>query len=292
MLKLDVDLKQLSKLERFTLAFRNRLPNVTAYAMNDAGKAAKAAVADRIFPMIKGGPVNWTKRGLIHVYANPSRLDMWVGFNPGTDANIPGFKSKSGGVPAGRYMGLNARGGDRRPKSFELALRRAGKIGGNDFVIPRSNWKAVNKYGNVPASKYTQLLSRVRALPTGIGDAPVSGGSRGRSGAKRSSLDYFIARGDDSGISRWQLGTQPILIAERRGRKPKGGTGKGTNQRGRPQTVGYKRGFIAVMSVLQDQAPEYERGRFPIRPTIEASFNRAFPPALRARVDYEMRRAR
>jgi hypothetical protein len=284
MLNLDVDAAKISKLRHFTQAIGRGLPGITSRAMNAVGVEAKKAVSDTIFPMIKGGPVNWTKRGLIHVYANPNRLDMWVGFNPGADANIPGFRSKSGGVPAGRYMGLNARGGDRRPKSFELALRRAGKIGGNDFVIPRSNWKSVNKYGNVPASKYTQILSRVRALPTGIGDAANGAGSRGRSGAKQSSLDFFVARGDESGISRWQLGTQAIFIAQRRGRKPKGGTGKGTNKRGRPQTIGYRRGFIAVMTILQDQAPEYERGRFPIVPTIEATVKRRFPPELRSRI--------
>lgn len=284
MLNLDVDAAKIAKLRHFTQSVGRGLPGITARAMNAAGAQAKTAVADTIFPKIKGGPVSWTKRGLIHVYAKATRLDMWVGFNPGAEGNIPGFKSKSGGVPAGRYMGLNARGGDRRPKGFEMALRRAGKIGGNDFVIPRSNWRSVNKYGNVAPSKYTQILSRVRALPTGIGDAPGGAGSGGRSGAKRSSLDYFVARGDESGISRWQLGTQPILIAQRKGRKPRGGTGKGTNKRGRPQTVGYRRGFIAVMSILQDQAPEYERGRFPIVPTIESTIKRRFPPELRARV--------
>ena len=274
MLKLDVDLKQLSKLERFTLAFRNRLPNVTAYAMNDAGKAAKAAVASQIHPMIKGGPASWTKRGLIHVYAKPARLDTWVGYNPGDDIRIPGFNTKSGGVPAARYMGLNARGGDRRPKGSEMQLRRSGVIRGDEFITPASKGPLrFTTQGNVSGPQHQQMVSRLRGFSA-------QGSDQNSGASKRGKVDYFINR---------ELGAQDGFIARRVGRRPKGGTGKGSGKRGRPATVLYPRGFRPAWFIV-DQ-PNYER-RFPIRPTIEASFNRAFPPALRARVDYEMRRAR
>ena len=276
MIKLDVDLKELSKLERFTLAFRNRLPNVAAYAMNDAGKAAKAAVANQIHPMIKGGPTNWTKRGLIHTFAKPANLQTWVGYHYGAGSmNESGFNPKGMGVPAGRYMGLNSTGGDRRPKSSELQLRRAGVIRGDEFITPASKGPLrFSGQGNVSGPQYQQMISRLRGFSA-------QGSDQNSGASKRGKIDYFMRRSE--------LGASDGFIARRVGRRPKGGTGKGSGKRGRPATVLYPRGFRPAWFIV-DQ-PNYER-RFPIRPTIEASFNRAFPPALRARVDYEMRRAR
>lgn len=274
MLNLDIDLKQLSKLERFTLAFRGRLPNVTAYAMNDAGKAAKAAVAGQIHPMIKGGPTPWTKRGLIHTFAKPANLQTWVGYHYGAGSmRESGFNPKGMGTPAGRYMGLNSTGGDRRPKSSELQLRRSGVIRGNEFITPASKGPLrFTAQGNVSAAQHQQMISRLRGFSA-------QGSDQNSGASKRGKVDYFINR---------ELGAQDGFIARRVGRRPKGGTGKGSGKPGRPATVLYPRGFRPAWFIV-DQ-PNYER-RFPIRPTIEASFNRAFPPALRARVDYEMRRA-
>jgi hypothetical protein len=253
---------------------------ITARAMTKAAYASREAIRREILPMVQGGATPWTKRGLIASFAKPTELRAMAGFQYGegkwTDS---AFSRKAGGVPAGRYMGINASGGDRRPKGFELQLRRAGQIGRGDFVVPRSRWGALNAQGNVSGGKYQQILSRVRALPSGIGNAPQGAGSRGRSGRARASLDYFVARGDDSGISRWQLGSRPLMIAERAGKGPKGGTGKGSGKRGRPQTVGYRRGFVPAMSIVND-APNYER-RFPIQSVAMREYRRVFPTAWR-----------
>jgi hypothetical protein len=253
---------------------------ITARAMTTAAKASRDAIRRQILPMVKGGATPWTKRGLIVSFAKPTELRAMAGFQYGegkwTDS---AFSRKAGGIPAGRYMGVNAGGGDRRPKSFEVRLRQAGQIGRGDFVVPRSRWGALNAQGNVSNTKYNQILSRVRAASGSLGNAPQGAGSRGRSGRARASLDYFVARGDDSGISRWQLGSRPLMIAERAGKGPKGGTGKGSGKRGRPQTVGYRRGFVPAMSIVND-APNYER-RFPIQSVAMREYRRVFPTAWR-----------
>jgi hypothetical protein len=274
MISITTDLSGLTKAQRFVLAYRGRINHVTAYAMNDAGKAAKQAVADRIFPLIEGGPTNWTRRGLIHTFAKPSNLQTWVGFHYGAGSmQESGFSPKGGGIPSGRYMGLNARGGDRRPKSSELQLRRSGVIRSNDFITPAKGGVRIDARGNVSGPAYQQMVSRLRGFTTA--------GSNQNSGAsKRGKIDYFIRR---------DLGAAEGFIAKRAGRRPRGNTGKGSGNPGRPATVRYPRGFVAAFWLV-DQ-PNYER-RFPIQPTIEAAFNRAFPPALRARVEYEMRKAR
>lgn len=286
-----VDTSELNQLQVSLSRMMGQFEWITARAMTTAAKASRDAIKRQILPMVKGGATSWTKRGLIVSFAKPGDLRAMAGFQYGEGRwSDSAFSRKAGGTPAGRYMGVNARGGDRRPKSFEVRLRQAGQIGQGDFVVPRSRWSAVNSQGNVSRGKYQQILSRVRALPSGIGNAPRGAGSRGRSGKARASLDYFVARGDEAGISRWQLGSQPIFIAERAGRGPKGGTGKGSGKRGRPQTVGYRRGFVPAMSIVND-APNYER-RFPIQSVAMREYRRVFPEAWRAGFIAEANRRR
>jgi hypothetical protein len=288
-----VDTSELNQLHVQLSRMMGQFEWITARAMTKAAYASREAIRREILPMVQGGATPWTQRGLTVQprFAKPDELRIQSGFQYGngkfTDS---AFTRKAGGVPAGRYMGINAGGGDRRPKGFELALRRAGQIGRGDFVVPRSRWGAQDARGNISGGKYQQILSRVRALPTGIGSAPTGAGSRGRSGRARASLDYFVARGDSAGISRWQLGTNPVLIAERAGPGPKGGTGKGSGKRGRPKTVGYKRGFIPAMSIVPD-APNYER-RFPIQSVAMREYRRVFPAAWRDGFLVEAKRRR
>lgn len=290
-LDLTIDTTELNQLQVSLSRMMGQFEWITARAMTTAAKASRDAIRREILPMVKGGATAWTKRGLIVSFAKPTELRVMAGFQYGegrwTDS---AFSRKAGGIPAGRYMGTNARGGDRRPKGFELRLRQAGQIGREDFVVPRSRWGALDQRGNVANTKYNQILSRVRAASGGLGNAPQGAGSRGRSGRARASLDYFVARGDDAGISRWQLGSKPVLIAERAGDRPKGGTGKGSGKRGRPKTVGYRRGFVPAMSIVND-APNYER-RFPIQSVAMREYRRVFPEAWRAGFIAEANRRR
>jgi hypothetical protein len=266
---------------------------ITARAMTTAAIASRNAIRSEILPKVQGGATAWTKRGLIVQYAKPDTLRSQVGFQYGEGRWEDGaFTRKAGGVPAGRYMGVNASGGDRRPKGFEVQLRRAGAIGRGDFVVPVSTWRGVNPQGNVPGGTYKQILSRLRANTTegSTQNAPRGAGSRGRSGRRRAATDYFMARGDEAGISRWQINTNPLFIAERAGAGPKGGTGKGSGKPGRPQTVGYKRGFAPAFSVVDD-APNYER-KFPIQSVAMREYQRVFPQAWRAGFAKEVNRRR
>jgi hypothetical protein len=275
-----VDTSELNQLHVQLSRIRGQFESITSKAMNRAAYSSRDAIRREILPMVQGGATRWTEGGLRVTPSKPETLQAMAGFQYGEGRwSDSAFTRKAGGVPAGRYMGINAEGGDRRPKGFELALRRSGQIGRGDFVVPRSNWDAVDSRGNVSGGKYQQVLSRLRSATGALGNAPRGAGSRGRSGRSRASLDYFVARGDSAGISRWQLGASPVLIAQRAGDGPKGGTGKGSGKRGRPQTVGYKRGFIPAMSIVPD-APNYER-RFPIQSVAMREYRRVFPTAWR-----------
>jgi hypothetical protein len=258
---------------------------ISARAMTNAAKASKQAVAAQILPMIQGGPTPWTKRGLIASFARPGELRSQAGFQYGegkfTDS---AFTPKAIGVAPGRYMRVNSFGGDRRPKSSELQLRRAGVIGRDQFITPNSKWDRVDGRGNVPGAEVKRVLSRVRAL-SDAGSTQNASQSR-RSRRKRADVDYFVGRSDGAGLTRWQLGAQPVMIAQRAGAGPKGGTGKGKG-RGRPQTVGYKRGFVRAFNIV-DQ-PNYER-KFPIHSVAMREYQRVFPLEWRKGFENEIRR--
>jgi hypothetical protein len=290
---LSIDSAEISQLQQSLARFMGQFEWITARAMTTAAIASRNAIRSEILPKVQGGATAWTKRGLIVQYAKPDTLRSQVGFQYGEGRWEDGaFTRKAGGIPAGRYMGVNASGGDRRPKGFEVQLQRAGAIGRGDFVVPVSTWRGVNPQGNVPGGTYKQILSRLRANTTegSTQNAPRGAGSRGRSGRRRAATDYFMARGDEAGISRWQINTNPLFIAERAGAGPKGGTGKGSGKPGRPQTVGYKRGFAPAFSVVQD-APNYER-KFPIQSVAMREYQRVFPQAWRAGFAKEVNRRR
>lgn len=291
-----VDTSEISKMSRALAVLMGQHEWITARAMTTASKASKERIRAEVFPMIKGGPTAWTRRGLIARYATKDNLTSMVGFQYGDgNFNDSEFTRKAGGVPSGRYMGINARGGDRRPKSTELAMRRAGLIRGDQFITPPSKPSIaaggiqLNAQGNLPGGEYQRMLSRMRALPGGIGNAPQGAGSRGRSGKGRASIDYFMLRGTDNRPSRWQLGADPLAVARRAGPGPKGGTGKGSGNPGRPQTVGYRRGFVRALFVI-DQ-PNYER-RFPIQSIAMREYQRVFNQAYEAGVTAELKRRR
>lgn len=235
--------------------------------MTEGVKAAKAGIARDIFPKIKGGPTPWTRRGLITRFARKDDLRAMAGFQYG-DGNWSDsdFSRKGGGTPAGRYMGVNASGGDRRPKSTELRLRRAGVIGPSQFITPNSKAVRLNAQGNASGAEYTRMLTRLRAMQAeGSGqDAPRGPGSRGRSGAKRKQSDYFLMRYEGGRPSRWQLGAEPAFIAKRVGR-------------------GFKPAFW-----IHDQ-PNYER-RFNIQSVAMREFSRVFPKEFEAGVMKELKR--
>lgn len=263
MTSFTVDTIQIDRMSESLARFMGQYEWIAARAMTKGAIAAKQGIAREIFPMIQGGPSPWTRRGLIAKFATKDDLTAMAGFQYGegkwTDSD---FTRKAGGIPAGRYMGINAGGGDRRPKATELALRRAGLIGRDQFITPNKDVLKLNAQGNLPGGQYTQMLSRLRALGT-TGNAAVGAGSRGRSRAKRRQLDYFVMRYEGGRPSRG-LGGEPVYIAKRFGR-------------------GFRPAFF-----ITDQ-PNYE-ARFPIRPVAIREFSKAFRAEFSAGVDRELAR--
>lgn len=281
LLSVQVDTSQVSAMAMRLAALRGELGWTTARAMTNSAKDAKEKLRQEVFPLIQGGPNPWTKRGLVASFAKPDNLTSYVGFNYGERLNTgAGFNPQSGGVPSGKYMELLSRGGDRGPKGTEKKLRQAGLIRQDQFITPETLKKRgpkLDRHGNYSGAFYSQMLSRLRAFAqegsTLNATRGADTGSRGRSGAKRRERDYFILRADQSGPTRWNLGARPEAVMMRTGAGPQGGTGKGTGQRGRPQTVGYRRSMVRVLNIVEQ--PNYEK-RIDIKGIALREYNRVY----------------
>jgi len=253
---LTVDTSEVSRLSVTLARLMGQYEWITARAMTESAKITRTALQREILPKIQGGPTAWTRRGLIVRYASRNNLQAMVGFQYGEGSfNDSEFTRKAGGIPAGRYMGINARGGDRRPKGSEIQLRRAGLINNDQFLAPNAKGVRLNAQGNLPGAEYQRILSRLKGFSAaGSNQNTAAGaGSRGRSAAKRKANDYFVMRYEGGRpANRHTLGASPAFIARRVGR----------------------RGFVPALWIT-DQ-PNYER-RFPIRVVAEREFARAFP---------------
>lgn len=295
---LHADTAQVDAMARHLAAIPRQIPWVTAGALTDGVKAARDGIRRDVLPLVRGGPTRWTTRGLIVRYARPTDLNAAAGFNYDQTKESTDFfaklsdsgrqQFKGGGVPSGRYMEINAKGGMRSPKSSELGMRRTGKIANNKFLVPNQNLKEIDKHGNLPGKYYTQALSRVGGIfsPGSTQNRPAGAGSRGRTARKARQSDFFImyrkasqlpervrqaARelGGDERLARFMLEGQqePLYIARRVGRG--------------------RRGFEPFLWITD--APRYER-KFPVIPVAEKEFHREFGRSFMRRAEHELSR--
>lgn len=242
MIRLDVDTSEVTALQRSLASVIGKQDKITAIAMSKAAASAKDKLASTVLPRIQGGPTSWTTRGLRYWRADRDRLVAAVGWNYGENSPTDiGFTPKGRGVPSGRYMGVLGGGGDRRPKSTELSMRRAGVIRSDQFIVPASSGATLNDQGNMPGAEYRRILSRIKAA-AGPGYTSNATGSK-RSRRRRAQSDYFVRYG--------QPGEGAMYVAKRVGR-----------------------GFVPALFVT-DQ-PNYER-KFDIQGIAWSEYRRVFP---------------
>jgi hypothetical protein len=258
-INISLDTRDIRKADLWLASMTGQLDFVASRAISATAKSIHTNLKGRL-PGAVNKPTSWTNRGLLVRYATRANPTAAVGFNYGDGSFADAGRMSGMGTPAGKYMDVLARGGARSAKSTELSLRRAGLMRSGQFITPAGyGIGKPNAAGNISGGNYQRLLSRLRANRD-IGttsNAPMGAGSRGRTAAKRKEIDLFIDRRKGG------------AIMQRMGKGPKGGTGKGTNQRGRPQTTGYRRGIKAAFWIVN--SPRY-RIQFPVRQIAEAQF--------------------
>lgn len=119
------------------------------------------------------------------------------------------------GIPADKYLGPQVDGGARRPKRLEVALRKRGILGGDQWAIPSKD--ILNQFGNMPGALAVKILSGLGAAETTAGVTANATGSR-RSRKKGNARRYFVAKIKNTNAiwevknSAFGRGIRPVVI--------------------------------------------------------------------------------
>lgn len=147
-LKVTDDLNKLiSGLKGFT---QTELIKITVKTLNDSAFDAKHAIDKEILRVIDR-PTPFTQKAVRVVMAKPNKLSAQFGF----------LDSAGKGTAPSEYLMPLVEGGPRKQKRTEKRLKLVLSSGDTTFLTPA--WGAkLNKYGNIPGSKYTEVLSYFR----------------------------------------------------------------------------------------------------------------------------------
>lgn len=127
------------------------IPFAISYGVNLAAKDVKAGIVKKM-PQIFNKPVPFTL----------GSLGMWPG-NKTRPAATVGFREWAGkGTPAVKYLQAQVYGGKRRPKKYEVALRRKGIIGANQVTIPDTAFR--DQFGNVRRGDIVRMMSSLQTF--------------------------------------------------------------------------------------------------------------------------------
>jgi len=271
-IRVDIDSSATQAAARNLADLMGKTDMLTSIAMTRGVIAGRKAIQAQIFPLIRGGPSPWTRRGLIYSKATPKDLRAQVGFNYGggkfTDNETTRQKS---GIPSGRYMRTNARGGDRPAKSSELQLWRSGTLRKNeDYLVPNKNLPEINKYGNLPGPKWQQAIAGIKGFHApGSGQNVVNKNSKGnKRQRRRAKAEFFLLQerrvnGESFGYTNRFTGDQePLAIVRRVGKN--------------------RRGFEPVLFVSQVQ--NYD-ATFPIQRVAWEAFQKTYGRSFKELVD-------
>ena len=274
MIRFDADTVQVDQLSRYAASLSLSIEAITSHALNSALKGTHEAMRSQL-PQRIDRPTPWTTRGLLRRSSTPQDLTAAVGFNYGDgEFIVQKYINQKMGTPSGRYMDVQARGGARSPKSTELRLRRNGLLSGDQFLVPTGKGPSTpDRYGNVRAGVYTQMMAGIRAASyPGLGYEANTPRSRSTSGR------YWVPMYEEADY--WSVRLRSIAV--RSGARPQGKTGKGSGRAGRPASSRLPRSLTYVFNVTK--APMYSP-RFPLRSLAMREFERLYPDAFRRAIE-------
>lgn len=156
-MRLEVDVDQLSR--KLTAIEKRNFPFALAQALNKTAEAAQASA--RIGMRVFDQPIPFTLNSVL--ITKLTKREVRELGRLYTDVFLRDSATK--GTPPVKYLEPEARGGGRRVKRFERALRYAGVLGPNEWAIPNPKKFGKNAAGNVPAGTITSILSQLRASP-------------------------------------------------------------------------------------------------------------------------------
>lgn len=170
--------------------------NRTLFAVQDAERREIDLVFDRPTPYIRKS-------------VRVEKLDLRDERGEGAVVIDSSYFSERG-VPAEKILRTQIQGGDRHQKRFEVVLRRAHIMYADEVAVPTPHAPR-DRYGNVPGSYITRLLSYLRAFSEQGYTANITDKRRARlkAGTARSrGVEFFVSRGPGTwyGAGAWQQG--------------------------------------------------------------------------------------
>ena len=263
-MEVSIQLKEeFTKAANWPPAIAQKLPFIIQAAMTKGSQKATKALSAQLKKKLKN-PIPRTVKGAATTKVSTNNLKVTMFIKGAGPRDGP---EGTRGQP-GHYLRPLVKGGGRPQKRSE---QRLGK-----YIIPVQAEDTVidgfklNKYGNLPAGKYTQVLSRLKAFNTAGFNANVSGARRSQ--IKKSKSDFFIAKASG------KLGIQGRV-----GHRPKGNPGG----RGRPVTSNLPRGFTTAFYFVRQ--PQYKR-ILPVGTILSKSFETNYTKQFNKEIKEKMRR--
>ena len=256
MFRLDIDTRQLTR--TLSNLEKKQLPFATANALNDSMFDVRDAWKQAM-PEVFDDPTQLTINAVLYKKATKNNLVAEVFLRD----------EATKGTPPSRYLIAEVRGGAREEKPIEFLLRRAGIIGGDEFIVPAKGFP-LDSHGNVPGGVVNALLSDLQASREVAARSTVE--SRAKRGKRRNIAKravYFVARG----------GERSAGIAQH--------LPPGIYQR----TQFASGSSIRMVMAIVKGAPVYGL-RFDARGLAQSAFNASFPNRFRQRMLEALRSAK
>jgi hypothetical protein len=185
-MKLTASIEGLKEVQQGLKGFSDRrLAATMATALTRTAVEVKAGVQKRL-PSIFDRPTAYTINSL---FVKPARADR-------LEAEVF-FKDEDGtsrlGIPATKYLLPEVRGGARRSKGFEKALRKAGALPFGRFAMPAAG-ALLDAHGNVSRGQLIQILSQLRITLTAGHTRNLGQGKKGIAAQRKAGGRYFVKR--------------------------------------------------------------------------------------------------
>ncbi len=164
---------------------RKQIPFITSLSLNRTGQKVKAKEEHEIRDVFDR-PTPFIQNSIFLKPSNKTNLTATVG--------IKDFASKS--VPATKILEAEIKGGSRRLKRYEIALRRVGALPNGYYTVP-GKAAPMDKYGNVVKRKFNEILAYLQAFPEAGYKANSTAATKEklRKGSKKKiGVSYFVGR--------------------------------------------------------------------------------------------------
>jgi hypothetical protein len=190
-MKVTAILEGLKETQQSLRGFSDRRMAATlATALTRTAVEVRAGVQQEL-PRVFDRPTPYTVNSLFVRPARADKLEAEVFFKDE-------FGTSRLGIPATKYLLPEVRGGARRSKAFEKALRQAGVLPFGRFAMAGAGAR-LDAHGNVDRGQLIQILSQLRITRTAGHQRNLAFGAKGVAAQRKAGGRFFVKQGRKGG---------------------------------------------------------------------------------------------